>query len=1014
MKKFLCLGLLTAILLTLPGLTALATESEYIFQGETTPFSVTDHTGMTTTENKVSKWAWTLNLNLDGITGNSGKIAYFRSGGIGGTVDYQIDLPNAGEYRIYWAFRPNDKSYATVQPLVNGAETAEPVSLKSGDSAGGSMNQFNRVREIELGRFTLPAGASTVSFRLLDNGPGDGSLTVDYIRVVKEGATVPPTTQEDPPSLLQFEAEDLPIRATDSSGKTATVSGDSAWAWTLNLSGAVGVSRQLTYFRSGGIGGTVEFDLTVEKAAEHSVVWAYRPSAKSYSDVQVLVNGKEIGGVISQKSGKLVGGVVNNSSETVRTVTLGNALFQAGTNTVTFRMVGAGAGEQDSAFTVDYIQLGAPVDESKLTFTSDTDFTQIQTKENSTPTTVNIPDGMLDRYPGRKDTPKTTDKITVYPLADCYAPSPRYTLTADGVPVPVTSISDQYDYASFDYDPDKGSIELQIDCQETVRSLTVSPQHKQTPHSKSGKCITLTVSEPMQYALLINGKYLIISVDPMQTDVPAESGEGIFNITHAPYSVNSQMSDRQMTEAIQKALDDASAYGSVQGHSNGVVYVPAGIYTVGDLVISSNTYLYLAGGALLRITDDASLLSVDGTKTSMVDPNGKQGVDYTWWISTAFTPVGMEGVQGSYDIRIGGRGTLDGRDPEFWDTSLPGNHSIGQNTVVPIACSYFTMEGLTVREAVCWSVVAVRSDHLTFSHIKLLNRITRHHDENDGIDICECQTVTVTDSIGFAMDDPFSAKTWPFKTGITVNWPGLTEYLADVTFQRCMSYTQRMGFKIGQGTNQNQYDVTFRDCTVIDATIGFGVHCSSGAGVVSGVVFDTIYVEKLHSGGFYSHTGWMLLHTQNNSRGNGNLKDVTVKNIHIYRGAEGNQPIRLWGYDRNSGIDGVVFSDIYFAEKRAESPEQLKPGLDQNQFALHVTMENTPIEEPPATNPPLPDEDLPAHSDLPDVGDTPDPADPPAKPLSLWWILLPAALVVLGSIGIFIGLRQRKKTSART
>ncbi len=749
---------------------------------------------------------------------------------------------------------------------------------------------------------------------------------------------------------LLFEAEDLSFTVTDDTGKTTSVNKESKWAWSLNLSGAVGVSKQLTYFRSGGIGGTVDFQLSMEEAGEHSIVWAYRPSAKSYSNVQVLINGQKIGGVISMKSGKTVGGVVNNSSETVRTVILGNALFQKGENIVTFQLVGNGASESESAFTVDYLRLGAPVDESKLTFTSDIDPTKIQSKENSKPVTVSVPKGMLDSAAGIQDTPKTTDRITVYPLPDCYAPSARYSLTADGVHVPVTSVADQYEYASFDYDPIKGSIVLQISCSESVRTLTVSPQHESVEQSKSGSQITLTVTKPMQYALCINGRYLLISVDPMQTDVPDSSGEGIFNITHSPYSVTAEMTDRQTTEAFQQALEDASVYGSIPGNANGVVYVPAGVYEVGNLILSSNTYLYLEGGAVLRITEDAALLSVDGTKTSMVDPGGKQGVDYTWWISTAFSRKDIDQVQGSYDIRIGGRGTLDGRDPAFWDTSLPGNHSVGQNTVVPIACSYFVLEGLTIREAVCWSVVAVRSDHLVFERIKLLNRINRHHDENDGIDICECQTVSVKDSVGFAMDDPFSAKTWPYQTGITLNWPGLPEYLADVTFEGCMAYTQRMGFKIGQGTNQNQYDVIFRNCTVIDATIGFGVHCSSGAGVVSGVVFDTIYVEKLHSGGFYNHTGWLLLHTQNNARGNGNLRNVTVKNIQIYPGAEGNQPIRLWGYDAASGIDGVLFSDIYWNGIRAESLEQLKPGLDQNRFAVNVQMVNSappPVSEQP-------------------------------------------------------------------
>lgn len=1021
MKKLFALLLTVSFLLTGMSLTAFADRSEELkFEGESTPFSVTDDTGMTTTENKKSKWAWTLKLNLSGISGNSGDIAYFRSGGIGGTVDYELDVPNAGSYNLVWAFRPNSESYATVQVLLNGEAVGVPISLKNGETVYGEVTKFNVVHEVDFGTFDFKKGKNVVSFMLMDNGPEEGSLTVDYIRLADPANPDPlPPAPETGEQGLRYEAEDLSFTVTDDKGVTTATNKESKWAWNLNMSGVTGVSKKITYFRSGGLNSTVDFKLNVQEAGEYSIVWAYRPSPRSYSDIQVLVNGEEVGGMISLKSGKMVGNVVNNSSESVRTITLGNYDFKKGENILTFKMVGLGATEEDSAFTADYIELGDPVDESTLTFTSEIDFSEVKTKENSTPVTVEVPDGMLDTYPGVKDAPKTTDKITVYPLADCYEESKLYTVTADGVNVPVTSIADQYEYAAFDYDPEKGSIEVTVECQSTVRDLTVSPQHKNPVYEKDGKTIKLTISENEHYILCIGGKYLVLSADPMQTDVPAASGEGIFNITAAPYSVDpSKMTDKEVTEAIQKALDDASAYGSVKGNENGVVYIPAGIYYVGNLVLRSNTYLYLEGGAVLRITDDTSLLKVHGTKTSMVDPNGKQGVDYTWWISTYFEEEGLSDVNGSYDIRIGGRGTLDGRDPHYWDKASEGNHWIGQNTVVPIACSYFTLEGITIREAVCWSVVAVRSDNLTFDNLKFLNRINRHHDENDGIDICECQDVVVKNCVGFAMDDPFSAKTWPYQTGITVNWPGMPEYLDNVTFDGCLSYTHRMGFKIGQGTDQNHYNVTFKNCTVIDATIGFGIHCSSGSGTVSGVVFDTIYVEKLHSGGFYGHIGWLLLHVQENSRGKGNLKDVTVKNIYVYKGAEGNQDIRIWGHSGESGIDGVTFTNIYFDGKLADTLEDLKPGLNQNLFAANVVMKNDPKSSddplPPETDDQPDDPKDPADSDNPgNVEDTPEAPDvqqseEPKNDATVWIVL---GVVAVAAVGIVVAviLKKRKR-----
>jgi len=540
MKRLLSMFLALTLLVSGLYLTVFASSTPQTlkFEGESTPFTVTDDTGKTTSVNKESKWAWSLNL---GITESkpSGALTYFRSGGVGGTVDFTVTLDKASSYGFIWAFRPNDTSFSTVQVLVNGKAVGDPVSLKTGDTVGGEVNKQNIIRTVDLGDASFLAGENTVSFKIVELGAATNdksALTVDYFSLVDRSQPVP---DPEPIADGRYEAEDTPFTVTDKDGKTTTENKTgSLWAWNLNLSPVSGASGKVTYFRSGGVGGTVDFKINVAEAGSQSLVWAYRPSPISYSDVQVLVNGEEIGGVISMKSGKMVGGIINNSSETVRTVTLGNYDFKKGENTVSFKLVKDGTSEEASALTIDYFELGEPVDESTLTFTSDIDFSEVKTEENSTPITAAVPDGMLDSYPGIKARPKTTDKITVYPLADCYQPSSLYTLTVDGVSVPVTAVADQYEYAAFDYDPEKGSIELTITCKTAVGSLTVSPQHKNTVYQKDGKVITMTLRENGHYALSIDGRYLVISADPMETDVPAERGEGIFNITDTPYAVD--------------------------------------------------------------------------------------------------------------------------------------------------------------------------------------------------------------------------------------------------------------------------------------------------------------------------------------------------------------------------------------------------------------------------------------------------------------------------------------------
>ncbi len=988
MKKFFSILLLLSTLLALPGFSAFAAEGEQKFEGESTYFTMTDNAGITTTKNDAngtggSKWAW--NPAIKKAQNVSGTLPYFRSGGIGATVDYVIQLDKAGNHDVYWAYRPKSESYSTVQVLVNGKEVGAPISQKSGATVNGTANVDNVVRKVLCGTAEFVKGKNTVTFMVVGDGPNT-AFTVDYFSLAaptgepgKLPETIPPVEEGDP---FQFEAESTPFTVTDSEGKTASVTGESKWAWSLKISGASLVSGDLAYFRSGGIGGTVDYTIDLDKAGQHSLVWAYRPNNESYSTVQVLVNGKEIGGEISLKSGRLVGGLMNGWLGNVRTVTLGNADFQKGKNTVSFKLVGPGKSDAASAFTIDYFKLGDPVDESKLTFTSDLEIPKVATKENSKPMTVAVPDGMLDSYPGIKAKPQTTDKVTVYPLAECYNASKQYKVTADGANVPISVMANnQYEFASFDYDPEKGPLTVTVECSAAIRSLVISPRHMEIDHQINGNTLTFTVTENYNYDLTINGKHLCISADPMQTDVPAESGEGIFNITQAPYSVNSQMTDRQVTEAIQQALDDASAYGSQKGNKNGVVYIPAGLYYVGNLVVSSNTFLYIAGGATLRITADTSLTKVHGNKTSMDTPAGGKGLDYTWWITTKTAETESGEAIGSYDIRIGGRGVLDGRDSEFWQLNNPGafQYEVGNNTVIPIACSYFTLEGLTIREGICWSVIAVRSDHMTFEWLKMYQLIGYRQYEDDCIDICESQDVVVRNCIGYSRDDSFSTKTWPYKTGITINWAGVPEYLANVTFEDCLAYSKCFGYKVGQGSNQNQYDVTFRNCVTVDAARGMGVHLLSGEGTVENITFENCYIEKINSV-TGTHCVWFYVYTQPNARGNGNAKNIVLKNVYVYKEAIGEKAIELRGHDAASGVDGVTFDHVYFDGKLAEAMRDLRPGINMNEFAKNVKVENSSetlpeTQDPPATDP----EDEPTPP-VPDTPDTPDQSPAPSTP----------------------------------
>src|SRR5690606_3428148 len=108
--------------------------------------------------------------------------------------------------------------------------------------------------------------------------------------------------------------------------------------------------------------------------------------------------------------------------------------------------------------------------------------------------------------------------------------------------------------------------------------------------------------KPCYLVIQINNlEKLVVLADPLESNAPASSGAGIYNITDAPYCAdNTWTSD--VTSIIQQAIDDASAAGG------GIVFVPAGVFKVKDILyMKSNVTLYLQGGAVIKSNTDRIL-----------------------------------------------------------------------------------------------------------------------------------------------------------------------------------------------------------------------------------------------------------------------------------------------------------------------------------------------------------------------------------------------------------------------
>ena len=309
-------------------------------------------------------------------------------------------------------------------------------------------------------------------------------------------------------------------------------------------------------------------------------------------------------------------------------------------------------------------------------------------------------------------------KVQVYRPATIYPRSAQFSLRASGKKVPIIgeaflrplanfffthltfngSAYDHYDYAHFSADNGE---------KMTVRVHGKVPIHKYSivysrfdtyskPDLKKNKLVW-KLQDHKYYILKIKGlRELVIAVDPLETNVPRSSGKNIFNIADRSYGAD-RHGHVDSTEALSKALLDAS--NSVE--ESPIVYVPAGVYSVQNIVLPSNVSLYLAPGSVLRLKASPQELRSDWTS----DAEGRSGTN---WITTAHN---------STNIKIFGRGTIDGRGHKYSDEKF------APSLVVPILTKNFVLDGPILRDSGSTALNVIRSEEVTITNVKILNRI---------------------------------------------------------------------------------------------------------------------------------------------------------------------------------------------------------------------------------------------------------------------------------------------------
>jgi len=196
----------------------------------------------------------------------------------------------------------------------------------------------------------------------------------------------------------------------------------------------------------------------------------------------------------------------------------------------------------------------------------------------------------------------------------------------------------------------------------------------------------------------------------------------------------------------------------------GVRYFGPGVHRPGKIELKSNESVYLAGGAVV---------------------------------------YGSIQAQKATNLRITGRGILDVSAFE---------RGQGGGAIRLTDCSDVTIEGIVMRDPDVWCCSLFGCNRVTISHVKLVG-LWRYN--ADGIDVCNSQDVTVSDSFVRAFDDALVIKGLKWRLASYDDRP-----VRNVEFRRCVVWCDwGRAMEIGAETCAPEIaHVTFADCDIIRTT----------------------------------------------------------------------------------------------------------------------------------------------------------------------------------------------------
>ena len=451
--------------------------------------------------------------------------------------------------------------------------------------------------------------------------------------------------------------------------------------------------------------------------------------------------------------------------------------------------------------------------------------------------------------------PLLAQQLVTYPAPDSARQAPDFSMTVNGQPVFVydNAVSAM---AKFSF---SGSATIEITSSHDLRWVDIRPKSAAIPLTVTPNKITFRLEKPGHFSLERNGEHsrpLYVFAAPLETDVPKPDAP---NVRY---------------------------------------FAPGKIYDVGTLTLNSNETLYIAGGAIVRGTIEAT---------------------------------------DAKNIRIRGRGILDasnlnsGRLVRLW------------------RCRNVDIEGITILNSPGWTLVLLDCDSVTVRNHQQIS----WRNGSDGIDLVGTSHVRISDCFLRNNDDNIVIKSFSIAPKTYYSQPGEGRDVTDILVERCVIWNMPWGNALEIGFElrcKTVNTITFRDCDLIHVDRGAALSIHNGdQATVENITYDDIRVEdaphklidlavfrsqystdrptddaertRLYRQGAWD--GVLRVPPGQEARfaaGRGHIRDITFRNIAV---TDGQFPYSiLYGYNPQHRVENVRFENLTIHGKPIRSAQQ--------------------------------------------------------------------------------------------